>query len=75
MDGRYQQKSAVPHEVRVLAQVKDQRDKEKTVAARSRQRAIGRELRRMYDNVVQESVPDEFMLLLKEIDAAKKKDS
>jgi hypothetical protein len=75
MDGRNQQKLAVPREVRVLAQVKDQRDKEKTVAARSRQRAIGRELRRIYDNVVQEPVPDEFMLLLKEIDAAKKKDS
>jgi hypothetical protein len=75
MDGRNQQKLAVPREVRVLAQVKEQRDKEKTVAARSRQRAIGRELRRMYDNVVQEPVPDEFLLLLKEIDAAKKKDS
>lgn len=76
MDGRNQQKLAVPREVRVLAQVKDQRDKEKTVAARGRQRAIGRELRRMYDTVVQEPVPDEFMSLLKEIDAAKsKKDS
>ena len=75
MDGRNQQKMAVPREVRVLASVKEQRDKEKMVAARSRQRAIGRELRRMYDNVVQESVPDEFLGLLKEIDAKSKKDS
>ena len=75
MDGRNQHKLAVPREARVLAAVKEQRDKEKMVAARSRQRTIGRELRRMYDTVVQEPVPDEFMSLLKEIDAAKKKDS
>ena len=43
-------------------------DREKIAAARARQRAIGRELRRMYDDVVQEQVPDEFMDLLRKID-------
>ena len=35
---------------------------------RARQRAIGRELRRMYDDVAQEPIPDEFMELLRKID-------
>jgi hypothetical protein len=47
---------------------KDEPDREKTVAARARQRAIGRELRRMFDEVVQEPVPDDFIDLLKKID-------
>jgi hypothetical protein len=46
-------------------------DREKTIAARARQRAIGRELRRIYDEVVQEPVPDDFLELLKKIDATK----
>ena len=37
---------------------------------RARQRAIGRELRRMYDDVAQEAVPDDFMDLLRQIDEA-----
>jgi hypothetical protein len=37
-------------------------------AIRARQRAIGRELRRMYDDVAQEPVPDDFMDLLRQID-------
>jgi hypothetical protein len=37
-----------------------------------RQRAIGRELRRMYDDVAREPVPDEFLDLLKKIDEADK---
>jgi hypothetical protein len=43
---------------------------EKTRAVRARQRAIGRELRRMYDDVAQEPVPDDFMDLLRKIDEA-----
>ncbi|HEX3666676.1 MAG TPA: NepR family anti-sigma factor [Rhizomicrobium sp.] len=35
---------------------------------RARQRAIGRELRRMYDNVAKEPVPDDFLDLLQKID-------
>jgi hypothetical protein len=35
---------------------------------RARQRAIGRELRRAFDEVAQEPVPDEFMDLLRQID-------
>jgi Anti-sigma factor NepR len=42
------------------------RDKNRTV--RARQRAIGRELRRIYDDVAKESVPDDFLDLLKKID-------
>jgi hypothetical protein len=41
---------------------------EKNQAIRARQRAIGRELRRIYDNVAQEPVPDDFLDLLKKID-------
>jgi hypothetical protein len=43
-------------------------DRDKTRAVRARQRAIGRELRRMYDGVVSEPVPDEFLDLLRQID-------
>lgn len=35
---------------------------------RSRQRAIGNELRRMFDDVTREPVPEEFLELLKQID-------
>jgi hypothetical protein len=50
-----------------------QSDRDKITAVRARQRAIGRELRRMYDDVVQESVPDEFLDLLRKIDEAAEK--
>jgi hypothetical protein len=43
-------------------------DREKNRVIRVRQRAIGRELRRMYDNVVKEPVPDDFLNLLQKID-------
>ena len=43
-------------------------DRERARAIKSRQRAIGRELRRVYDNVAQEPVPDEFLDLLRKID-------
>jgi len=43
-------------------------DREKARAIRARQRAIGRELRRIYDGVVNEPVPDEFYDLLRKID-------
>ena len=56
-----------------LSVMNDQRDKEKTVAIRARQRVIGRELRRMFDAVVQEPVPDDFLSLLGKIDEAKDK--
>lgn len=36
--------------------------------ARRRQDAIGNELRRMYDNVVREDIPDEFLAFLKQAD-------
>ncbi|MBB36237.1 MAG: hypothetical protein CME88_16300 [Hirschia sp.] len=37
---------------------------------RSRQRRIGDQLRRMYDEVVMEPVPDEFLKLLDDADIA-----
>jgi hypothetical protein len=43
-------------------------DREKNRVIRVRQRAIGRELRRIYDNVVKESVPDDFAALLQKMD-------
>lgn len=43
-------------------------DREDSRAIRARQRAIGRELRRHYDNVAKEPVPDEFIELLRKID-------
>jgi hypothetical protein len=48
----------------------EEKPTEKARAIRARQRAIGRELRRMYDDVAQEPVPDDFMDLLKQIDEA-----
>lgn len=44
-------------------------NREKARAIRARQRVIGRELRRIYDGVAQEPVPDEFLELLKKMDA------
>lgn len=49
---------------------KEQSERDRVIAARARQRAIGRELRRMYDDVVQEPVPEDFLDLLKKIDDA-----
>jgi Anti-sigma factor NepR len=43
-------------------------DREKARAIRARQRVIGRELRRMYDAVAHEPVPDEFLDLLRKMD-------
>jgi hypothetical protein len=43
-------------------------DRERARAIKTRQRAIGRELRRVYDDVAQEPVPDEFLDLLQKID-------
>jgi hypothetical protein len=48
----------------------EERPNEKARAIRARQRAIGRELRRMYDDVAQEPVPDDFLDLLQRIDLA-----
>jgi len=48
-------------------------DRENARAIRARQRAIGRELRRMYDDVAQEAVPDDFLDLLKKIDESSPK--
>jgi Anti-sigma factor NepR len=48
---------------------KDQNsNREKARAIRARQRAIGRELRRMFDDIAQEPIPDDFLDLLKKID-------
>jgi hypothetical protein len=48
---------------------KDQKpDRERARAIKARQRAIGRELRRVYDGVAQEPVPQEFLDLLRKMD-------
>ena len=48
----------------------EEKPTEKARAVRARQRAIDRELRRMYDDVAQEPIPDDFMDLLRKIDEA-----
>jgi len=49
---------------------KDQNpNREKARAIRARQRVIGRELRRIYDAVAQEPVPDDFLDLLRKMDS------
>jgi len=73
MDGRFWDGPAARREGGNLHVKKEEPDIEQTIAARARQRAIGRELRRMYDEVVQEAVPDDFLDLLKQIDEAKAK--
>jgi Anti-sigma factor NepR len=70
MDGRFRDGLALRREGGNLDVKKEEPDREQTVAARARQRAIGRELRRMYDEIVQEPVPDDFLDLLKKIDAS-----
>ncbi len=50
----------------VTDEAKSERDRHKVL--RARQRALGRELRRMYDDVAKEPVPDEFIDLLRRID-------
>ncbi len=70
MDGRFRDGLALRREGGNLDAKREEPDREKTVAARARQRAIGRELRRMYDEIVQEPIPDDFLDLLKKIDAA-----
>lgn len=50
--------------------VPEDKPTEKPHAIRARQRAIGRELRRMYDTVAQEPIPEDFLDLLRQIDEA-----
>ena len=42
---------------------------------RARQRAIGRELKRFYDDVAEEPVPEDFQALLQQIDGSEPDDS
>jgi Anti-sigma factor NepR len=71
MDGRFLDVQAAGREGGNLAVKKEEPDREKRIALRARQRAIGRELRRMYDEVVQEPVPGDFLDLLRKIDETK----
>lgn len=50
----------------VTDEPKSERDKHKIL--RARQRALGRELRRMYDDIAKEPVPEDFVELLRRID-------
>ena len=54
-----------------LVRKEQKTDRERNRTIRSRQRAIGRELRRMYDDVAREPVPEDFLELLKQIDEGK----
>ena len=46
----------------------------RSAAAKERQDLIGRELRRMYKDLVNEPLPDSFQELLREIDKDKEQD-
>jgi len=46
----------------------DNSERDQARSVRARQRALGRELRRMFDNVAKEPVPDDFLDLLRRID-------
>jgi len=48
---------------------------EEAADAQSRQRLIGKELRRWYDNIVKEPVPDELLDLLTQIDKRSESES
>jgi hypothetical protein len=48
---------------------------EEAADAQSRQRLIGKELRRWYDNIVKEPVPDELLDLLQQIDKRSESES
>jgi hypothetical protein len=56
----------------ILANDNQPERREKLANTRVRQRAIGRELRRMFDEVAQEPVPEEFLDLLKTIEDGEK---
>jgi anti-sigma factor NepR-like protein len=71
MDRRMRGGTATQYEGGTLEVVKEHRKQEKSAGARERQRVIGRELRRMYDEVVQEPIPDDFIGILKQIDEHK----
>lgn len=49
------------------------KNREKNRTIRARQRAIGRELRRMYDNIANEPIPEDLLNLLQQIDACSEK--
>jgi hypothetical protein len=57
-----------------LVSNEDKGDREKNRMIRVRQRAIGRELRRIYDGVAKEPVPDEFLSILQKMDVREEDD-
>ena len=62
-------KLSIGHEIRNLDLASDkQTNRDRLHKARARQKAIGRELRRMYDNVALSPLPEDFVELLKRID-------
>ncbi|MEQ9315852.1 MAG: NepR family anti-sigma factor [Henriciella sp.] len=51
----------------------NQPDKDASRATKVRQKRIGDQLRRLYDDVTKEPVPDEFLQLLEQADHSSKK--
>jgi hypothetical protein len=60
--------SGAPEERVTVGKEPTSANRERLRLIRARQRAIGRELRRAFDEVAQEPVPEEFMDLLRRID-------
>ncbi|HSZ11555.1 MAG TPA: NepR family anti-sigma factor [Rhizomicrobium sp.] len=62
------QRNLAMQSANAMVSEEDNPEREKARAIRARQRAIGRELRRMFDEVAQEPVPQDFLELLNKID-------
>ena len=45
-----------------------EKSREDSVAQRARQRRLGLQLRQLYDDVISEEIPDDFLRLLEEAD-------
>ncbi|MEE8438281.1 MAG: NepR family anti-sigma factor [Micropepsaceae bacterium] len=56
-------------EAEALQDEKQTIQKNKNTDIRARQRAIGRELRRMCDEIAREQIPEDFLELLRQLDA------
>lgn len=56
-------------EAEALQDEKQTIQKNKNTDIRARQRAIGKELRRMYDEIAREPIPEDFLELLRQLDA------
>jgi hypothetical protein len=67
--GAFSDKRARDDRKAALSDENQSNEQGKITDIRARQRAIGRELRRMYDEVAREPIPEDFLELLRQLDA------